>query len=232
LKRLAAADLARLQPSLRRFALVRGHVLHHPGEPIEYVYFPISGMVSLLALMKTGEAVETAIIGNEGVLGASIRSDGAKAIGQAIVQIAGTAWQLPSAQFSELYRAHTTFSRLMDAAQDLMFLQAQQSAACQALHALEARLCRWLLHAQDACGGDVVTLTQEYISHMLAVRRTSVSLCANALQAAGLIEYKRGHIKVVNRDGLEDSACECYGVIREHIEALLADNVVVASRSP
>jgi CRP-like cAMP-binding protein len=99
-----------------------------------------------------------------------------------------------------------------------ILLQAQQSAPCHALHSVEARLCRWLLQSQDTTEVDLVQLTQEFLSHMLGVRRTSVSLCAHALQSAGLIRYARGKIKIVNREGLKESACECYEVIREHID--------------
>jgi CRP-like cAMP-binding protein len=106
----------------------------------------------------------------------------------------------------------------MNKFQNVILLQAQQSAACHALHSVEARLCRWLLQSQDTTEVDLVPLTQEFLSHMLGVRRTSVSLCAHALQSAGLIRYARGKIKIVNREGLKESACECYEVIREHID--------------
>jgi CRP-like cAMP-binding protein len=218
LKSLGSHDLSRLQPHLSKKSLPRGEVLHRAGEPIEQVYFPLSGMVSILALMKTGEAIETAIIGREGVVGASVGSNGSKSAGQAVVQIAGSAWQIQSSQFSEACRASASLRNFMSKFQTVLLLQAQQSAACHALHTVEARLCRWLLQSQDTTESDIVPLTQEFLSHMLGVRRTSVSLCAHALQQAGLIRYSRGAITILNRTGLKESACECYEVIREHID--------------
>ena len=218
LKALPAVDLARLQPNLKEVTLTRGEVLHAAGASIEHAYFPVSGMVSILALMQTGEAIETAIIGREGVVGGSVGSNGSRSAGQAVVQIAGAAWKIPSAKFSELYRASEPFSILINRFQAVVLLQAQQSAACHALHAVEARLCRWLLQSQDTTGSDIVPLTQELLSHMLGVRRTSVSLSAHTLQKAGLIHYSRGEIKIVNRTGLKETACECYAVVREYID--------------
>lgn len=206
--------LAILQPNLKEISLVQGVVLHPAGEPM---YFPISGMVSILAVMRTGEQIETAIVGREGVVGASIGSNGSQSAGQATVQIEGSAWQVQGSKFSELFKASETFRTLMNRFQNVIFLQAQQSAACHALHKVEARLCRWLLQSQDTSGSDMVPLTQEFLSHMLGVQRTSVSLCAHTLQKAGLIQYKRGQIKILDREGLKESACECYDVVREHV---------------
>ena len=218
LQRTNAADLARLQPNLKNFPMELGAVLHAPGASIKHVYFPLSGMVSLLAVMRTGEQIETAIVGREGVVGASIGSAGSQSAGQATVQIAGSAWRIEAPKFLDLYQESVPFRTLMNKFQNIILLQAQQSAACHALHAVEARLCRWLLQSQDVTESDIVPLTQEFLSHMLGVRRSSVSLCAHALQKAGLIRYARGQIEVLNRDGLKESACECYEVIREHVE--------------
>ena len=218
LQRTNAADLARLQPHLKNFPMELGAVLHVAGGSIKHVYFPLSGMVSLLAVMRTGEQIETAIVGREGVVGASIGSAGSQSAGQATVQIAGSAWRIEAPKFLDLYQESVPFRTLMNKFQNIILLQAQQSAACHALHAVEARLCRWLLQSQDVTESDIVPLTQEFLSHMLGVRRSSVSLCAHALQKAGLIRYARGQIEVLNRDGLKESACECYEVIREHVD--------------
>jgi CRP-like cAMP-binding protein len=218
LQRTSAADLARLQPNLKNISMQLGTVLHAPGASIEHVYFPLSGMVSLLAVMRTGEQIETAIVGREGVVGASIGSGGSQSAGQATVQIAGSAWRIEAPKFLDLYQASSPFRTLMNRFQNIILLQAQQSAACHALHTVEARLCRWLLQSQDVTESDIVPLTQEFLSHMLGVRRNSVSLCAHALQTAGLVRYSRGQIKILNRDGLKESACECYEVIREHVD--------------
>jgi CRP-like cAMP-binding protein len=218
LQRLGVVDLSRLQPHLKKFSMDLGVVLHKQGAAIEHVYFPLSGMVSLLAVMKTGEQIETAIVGREGVVGASIGCDGSESAGQATVQIAGSAWRVEAAKFLELYRASPSVRTLMNKFQNVIPLQAQQSAACHALHSVEARLCRWLLQSQDTTETDMVPLTQEFLSHMLGVRRTTVSLSAHALQTAGLIRYRRGNIKIVNREGLKESACECYEAVRGHID--------------
>ena len=217
LRRLGTDDFSRLQPSLKEISMVRGAVLHAPGASIDHVYFPTSGMVSMLAVMRTGEQIETGIVGREGVIGASIGSDGSHSAGQSTVQIEGSAWQVRGSKFLELYKASESFRTLMNKFQNVIFLQAQQSAACHALHAVEARLCRWLLQSQDITKSDIVPLTQEFLSHMLGVQRTSVSLCAHTLQKAGLIRYSRGQIKILDRSGLKESACECYDVVREHI---------------
>ncbi|HEY6255723.1 MAG TPA: Crp/Fnr family transcriptional regulator [Xanthobacteraceae bacterium] len=218
LRRLDPDDLFRLQPNLKKIAMERGTVVHPAGMAIAHVYFPVSGMISIVALMKSGEAIETAIVGREGVVGASAGTNGSKAAGQAVVQISGSAWQIPSVKFSDLYKESASFRTLINNYQTVILLQAQQSAACHALHTVEARLCRWLLQSQDTTGTDMIPLTQEFLSHMLGVRRTTVSLCAHTLQQAGLISYSRGAIKILDRPGLLDSACECYEVVREHID--------------
>jgi hypothetical protein len=151
--------------------------------------------------MKSGEAIETAIIGREGVIGASVGTNGSKSAGQVMVQIAGSAWQIPRAKFSEVYTASARFRTLTNQFQTVLLLQAQQSAACHALHPVEARRCRWLLQSQDVTESDVVPLTQ------------AIPYCAGRL-----IQYRRGQIKIIDRTGLMDSACECYEAVREYVD--------------
>ena len=221
LQLLAQDDRARLQPHLTPFAMQHGSTLHVPAQPIEHVYFPLSGMVSLLALMKSGDEIETAIVGDDGVIGASIGIDGKQAATLATVQIPGEALRLPASHFLERYEASATFRTVINRFQHLLFLHAQQSAACHALHQVEARFCRWLLLSQDLTRKDDIPLTHEFLSHMLGVQRTSVSLAAQTLQKAGLIRYTRGRIKILSRQGLEDAACECYESLREYKEKAL-----------
>jgi len=223
---LGDRDRAELRPHLKDFALVVGTVLHAPGGAIEHVYFPTSGMVSLLTLMKTGESIETGIVGKEGVVGASIASDDSLSTNQATVQVAGSALRLDGEKFLELYQANLAFRTLINRFQSVILIQAQQSAACHAIHTVEARLSRWLLQSQDMTETEFVPLTQEFLSHMLGVRRTSVSLCAHALQQSGLIQYSRGKIKILDRDGLKECACECYEVVREHIDRVVPSQKV------
>ena len=212
---LGGDDLVRLHPKLVRMTL--GQLLHPVGARIEHVYFPESGMVSMLTVMKSGEQIETAIIGREGVIGGWVAIDGVNTNTQSTVQIEGSAQQVSTARFLETYRASDTFRSAMNAYQGVILFQAQQSAGCHAIHSVEARLCRWLLLSQDILESEHVPLTQEFLSHMLGVRRTSVSLCAHTLQKSGLIQYARGNIKIQNRKGLEECACECYSAIRERI---------------
>jgi CRP-like cAMP-binding protein len=170
--------------------------------------------------LKSGEQIETAIIGSEGVIGGWVAIDGGNTNTQSTVQVQGSAWQVSTPKFLEMYRVSDTFRSAMNAYQGVILFQAQQSAGCHAIHSVEARFCRWLLLAQDMLGSEHVPLTQEFLSHMLGVRRTSVSLCAHALQKSGLIAYARGNIKIQDRKGLEECACECYLAIRGRIDGL------------
>jgi CRP-like cAMP-binding protein len=155
---LSADDLPRLQANLQKVRLTRGRVLHPPGEPIKQVYFPDSGMISMLTVMQSGEQIETAIIGSEGVAGGWVAIDGANTNTQTTVQIEGSAWQIPAADFVEAYQANDRFRSAMNGYQGIILFQAQQSAACHAIHSVEARLCRWLLQAQDVMGSDHIEL--------------------------------------------------------------------------
>jgi CRP-like cAMP-binding protein len=217
LARLSAADLSALQPDLKKLDMAQGTVLHPPATPIEHVYFPLSGMVSLLAVMKTGEQIETGIIGREGVVGASIANHGLYSFGQATVQIAGSALRIKSDAFLKMFNRSAPFRLAMNSFQSVILLQAQQSGACHALHPVEARLCRWLLQSQDVIESDAVPLTQEFLSHMLGVQRNAVSISATALHERKVISYTRGNIKILDRAALKKCACECYDVIREHV---------------
>jgi len=220
LKKLGADDLAILQPNLKRVPMERGTVLHPPARPIEQVYFPVSGMVSLLAVMKNGDLIETGIVGREGVVGASIANNWLYAFGQATVQIAGEAWQMDGDAFVKMFNARERFRLAINRFQSVILLQAQQSAACHALHSVEARLCRWLLQSKDVIESDTIPLTQEFLSHMLGVQRNSVSLAATALSERGLIEYSRGNIKILNRDELKKCSCECYEVVHDFVNRI------------
>ena len=201
--------------------MTRGDLLHPVAAPIEHVYFPDSGMVSMLTVMKSGEQIETAIIGSEGVVGAWVSMNGGNTNTQSTVQVEGSAWQVSTASFLETYRVSVPFQSAINAYQGIILFQAQQSAGCHAIHSVAARLCRWLLLSQDMLGSEHVPLTQEFLSHMLGVQRTSVSLCAHTLQKSGLIQYARGKIKIQDRQGLEECACECYAAIRERIDHVI-----------
>jgi CRP-like cAMP-binding protein len=218
LMQLSASDFSWLHPHLKMLVMTGGTILHPTGAPIEYVYFPVSGMVSIVTLMRSGESIETAIVGREGVVGAAVAYGALKSAGQAVGQISGCIWQIHRDKFVEAYKSNAAFGTLIDNFQSTILLQAQQSAACHALHSVEARLCRWLLQSQDTTETDTIPLTHEFLSHMLGVQRNSVSLAAHALQNSGLINYHRGEIRILDRSGLKESACECYEVVREYID--------------
>lgn len=218
LRQLPPEELTRLQPHLKEVRLTQGDVLHRSREVIERVYFLKSGMVSLLAVMRSGEMIETGIVGCEGVVGGSVGTDNWQSFGQATVQLTGTALQISTRQFVDALDDSASLRRLVNRYQGVILMQSQQSAACHALHSVEARLCRWLLQSQDVTQSNVIDLTQEFLSHMLGVQRTSVSVCAHALQKAGLIDYSRGRITVLNRAGVEECACECYAIIRRETD--------------
>jgi CRP-like cAMP-binding protein len=215
LSHLSSKTLAMIEPHLHKMKLAQGVVLQETGEPITNVYFPLSGMVSMLAVLKSGAAIEAGIIGREGYVGGYLGPRGWRPFGHAVMQMAGEVLRLNVRHFKKAYDASDELRILTNGYQSVVHFQAQQTAACQALHQVEPRMCRWLLQAQDAVGGDTLNLTQEFLSHMMGVRRTSVSGSANKLQDERLITYKRGVIRILDRRGVEKSACECYAAVRQ-----------------
>lgn len=213
LSQLAPADFSRLVPHLKDVPLERGQVLHDTGGEIEHVYFPHSGMVSIVVVMPDGETVETATIGREGAVGLAVGLGLHQARCRAIVQLPGTAARLSAARFAEVAQSSEALRKLVAHHADLLLVQVQQSVACNALHDVEARLCRWLLHTRDCIGSDVLPLTQEFLSQMLGVRRTTVTLVAGMLQSAGMIHYRRGLIQIHDVVALKEAACDCYGIV-------------------
>ena len=212
-------DFSLLAPHLRTIALERGVMLHDVGEEIEHVYFPRTGMVSLVAVMQSGATVETATIGRSGVIGASAGLGARSTFGRAVVQLPGT-------QFHAAVNQSQVIRHLIVRYNDLLLAQVQQSVACNSLHALEARLCRWLLQTHDCIDGNVIPLTQEFLGQMLGVRRTTVTIAARLLQSAGLIRYRRGHIQVLDRPAIEDIACECYAIIRQNADKVFSPGIL------
>jgi CRP-like cAMP-binding protein len=219
---LRLEDLARLQPYLRKVAISRGQVLQEAQSPIRSVYFPLSGMVALMTVMRTGEMIDTAIIGSNGIIGSSIVDGSRNSFSQAVVHIPGEALRIESANFVSACRDIERLHGVVKRFESLLLIKTQQNAACHGLHDISARFARRILHAEDLVGSSTIDLTQDAVSQMLGVRRTSVSVVAQTLQQAGLIGYSRGHIRVLDRARLEQSACECYGVIRDEIKKALA----------
>lgn len=213
---LKPADYLRLKPYLQHVDLVQGAVLQEPGERVVYVYFPQSGMISILAIMANGDAVETAMVGSEGTLGALAGVGPWRAVSRAVVQIPGRAVRILATQFQTIFHAADGIQRAVMQFKEALLAQVQQTAACNALHGAGQRLCRWLLHTHDRIDGDVIPLTQEFLSQMLGVTRTTVTEIARELQTAGLIRYSRGRIEVLDRRRLEDMACECYAASKRY----------------
>jgi CRP-like cAMP-binding protein len=217
----APNDLATLRPHLKLTELKQADVLFEAGDTINHVYFPAGAVISLVLVLSGGETVETAMVGKDGMVGASAALDGRTATIRAIVQLAGStlicdAGALKGAALQSV----TLLSSLIRHEQTLM-AQVQQSAACLAAHHTEARLCRWLLRARDLSGSDTLNFTQEFLAEMLGVQRGSVTVVAHTLQQAGMIRYTRGRIQVLNVEGMREAACECYEATRAQINALL-----------
>jgi CRP-like cAMP-binding protein len=215
---LSPTDLALIEPHLKDFVMTQGTLLQEPGEQINYIYFPHTGMISLLAVMQHGNSVETATVGREGAVGGMSGFGPRHAFTRAVVQVEGTASRITTAKFQDATRKSASLRETIARLNEGLLAQVQQTAACNALHELEERLCRWLLQTQDRAGGNLITLTHEFLSQMLAVRRTTVTLVARGLQDAGVIKYRRGKIEILDRKKLEKRACECYGVVSREIE--------------
>jgi CRP-like cAMP-binding protein len=215
-------DFSLLAPHLRTIPLERGAMLHDVGEEIEHVYFPHSGMVSLVAVTQSGATVETATTGRAGVIGASAGLGARSTIARALVQLPGTAAWISASRFQAAAAQSQAVRDLIVRYNDVLLAQVQQSVACNALHGLEARLCRWLLQTHDCIDGNVIPLTQEFLGQMLGVRRTTVTIAARLLQSAGLIRYRRGHIQILDRAALENISCECYAVIRHNADKVFS----------
>src|SRR5204863_1569376 len=178
-------------------------------------------IISLVVTLSTGEMIEAAMVGKDGIVGASAALDGKVSLSRAIVQIPGDALTCELDLLRKAALQSHPLLALLIRHEQTVYAQAQQSAACNAAHDVEARLCRWLLRARDLSDSDTLPFTQEFLAEMLGVRRTSVSLVAHTLQQAGMIKYARGRIQITNLEGLRETACECYGTVNAHYQALL-----------
>jgi CRP-like cAMP-binding protein len=217
LRALPAEDRNRLVTNMVRVALPIKTVLFEPGEPIRAVHFPLDGVVSLVTPLDDGAIVEVATVGNEGIVGVPLVPGGSLAV-RAISQVSGSALRMDAGAFlAEVARAGA-FSELVHQYLQALFGQISQAAACNRLHTSEERLSRWLLMSHDRVGVDEFAITHEFLGQMLGSRRATVTLSAGLLQAAGLIRYHRGHISILDREGLEGVACECYGSIKRELD--------------
>jgi CRP-like cAMP-binding protein len=198
-----------------------GEVFAETNRPISKVYFPYSGVVSLVVEMQVGDMIETAMVGRDGIVNGTSALDGRVSLHKAIVQVEGAGASISPDALRTLAREFEPLHALLIRHEQVLLAQAQQSAGCNASHTVEARMCRWLLRMRDLTGSDDLKLTQEFLAQMLGVRRTSVSLVAGTLQKAGMIRYRRGNIHLVDIAQLEDGACECYTTVKNHYERML-----------
>ena len=230
---LAPSQLERLRPHLSLEPLPLNRTLQPRGKPVETVYFPTSGMISIVAMMRDGAAVEVGIAGREGMLGVQAVLGDETALNEAMVQIPGSALRMSAGVLRQETQESAQLRQVMLRYVQLSLNTATQSAACNRAHLLEQRLARWLLTARDRSGGDRLPLTHEFIAMMLGVRRAGVTVAAQSLQSAGLIEYAHGRITIADREGLEAAACECYEVVkREHARLFGAHHDSTSARTP
>jgi len=220
---LPTADFELFASQLELVAMPLGHMLYEPGSQLRHAYFPTSSIVSLHYVTESGASAEMAGVGNEGVVGVPLFMGGDTTPSSAVVQTAGHAYRLERlVLLREFNRAGSLQQLLLRYTQALM-TQMAQSAVCNRHHSVEQQLCRWLLLTMDRVPMRELVMTQELVASMLGVRRESVTEAAGKLQDAGYIRYRRGHITVLERQGLEARACECYGVVKKELDRLLAD---------
>jgi len=218
---LSADEFARISSNLEWVPLPLGEAVCEPGMKMHYVYFPITSIVSLLYVMEDGASAEIAVVGNEGLVGVSLFMGGETTTSRAVVQSAGHAFRMKGALLkAEFFRAGLMQRLLLRYTQALL-TQMAQTAVCNRYHTVDQQLCRWLLLSLDRLPSNELVMTQELIANMLGVRREGVTEAAGRLHRAGLIEYRRGHITVLDRAGLETRVCECYAVVKKEFDRLL-----------
>jgi CRP-like cAMP-binding protein len=212
----------KLAPKLKRVSLKQGEILHHPGEAIEDLYFPIDCGLSITITMRDGSTAEAGLIGRREVLGINAVMGGRETTQtQYIVQIAGSALKIDAPPLLEEFDRNKELRDVLLRFTQAMIAQISQTTACNSLHVLEQRLARWLLEAQDRVNSDEIRLTQEFLSHMLGVRRAGVTQTAQKFQENGLISYRRGIVQILDQGGLKEAACECFGTVKEEYDRLL-----------
>ncbi len=217
---LPTAVQQRLFPFLEETSLPLGKVLYESGDTMRHVYFPTDCIVSLLYVMESGASAEISVVGNEGLVGISLFMGGESTCSRAVVQSSGNGYRMPAqGMINEFNRNGDLMSLVLRYTQSLI-TQMAQTAVCNRHHTIDQQLCRWLLLSLDRLRTNNLTMTQELIANMLGVRREGVTEAAGRLQKRGVIEYRRGHIKVIDRPQLEELSCECYGVVKKETDRL------------
>ena len=225
LARLPESDYRSLLPHLEWIPCPLKSTFYQRDQPIEHVYFPLSGEHSVLAIMENGTAVEVGTVGNEGFSTVDIIVGSEQSLETVTCQIAGEALKMPVAPFLAAIEGKTELRRLVFRFLQAYMAQVSQSVACNRLHTIEERFAKWLLMNHDRVPGDEIHITQEFLADMLGVHRPTVSLIARRFQQLGLIKYSRGSLTVLDRPGIEDASCECYGVVRRQFERALGMKV-------
>ena len=223
---LAALPTAEFEPLVAHLELVPlllGQMLYEPDMQLQHAYFPTTSIVSLHYVMESGASAETAGVGNEGMVGISLFMGGDTTPSSAVVQTAGHAYRLERRRLKQAFDQAGLFQKVLLRYTQALMTQMAQTAVCNRHHSLEQQLCRWLLLTVDRLSGDELIMTQELVASMLGVRREGITEAAGNLQRAGLISYRRGHIAVLDRKGLEKNSCECYAVVKKEIDRLLSD---------
>ena len=224
---LPDAELQRWLPQLEVVDLPLGLVLYDSGQTLSHVVFPTTAIVSLLFVLEDGHSTEIAVVGSEGIVGISLFMGGESTPSRAVVQSAGWGLRMSSRAIKEAFNRNGSVMHLMLRYTQALITQMTQTAVCNRHHSLDKQLCRWLLLSMDRLQGNELVMTQELIANMLGVRREGVTEAALKLQAAGLIQYARGHITVIDRPGLERRTCECYAVVKREYDRLLPDLMAV-----
>ena len=221
---LSSEEYFRVAPYMEDVSLGFKQELYSPNQPIEYIYFINYGVASLLTVMMDGSAIEVATVGNEGMVGLPVFLGADKVPGECFMQVTGSGLRMTTDKFKTHVTADTQLYNIIQRYTQALFNQIAQSTACNRLHSIEQRMCRWLLMTADRVETDTFVLTQEFLSIMLGVNRSTVSLNASILQKAGLINYTRGQITILDRLGLENITCECYQTVNAEFKRLLNTN--------
>jgi CRP-like cAMP-binding protein len=220
---LPTAEFDRLAKHLELVQMPLGQILYEPGGQMQNAYFPTTAIVSLHYVTESGASAETAGVGNEGIVGISLFMGGNTTPSSAVVQTAGHGYRLERDKLMEEFNRGGLMHRLLLRYTQALITQMNQTAACNRHHSLEQQLCRWLLLTLDRLPSNELVMTQELVASMLGVRREGITESAGNLQRAGFIRYRRGHISVLERSGLEGKACECYAVVKNELTRLLSD---------
>lgn len=233
LRSLAAADLARLKPHLELVDLRVGQTLYEMEDPVEWVYLPEVGLLSLIIIMVSGVAIETSIVGREGGVGFIEALGSGKIFSRVIVQVPGKAYRVHAKLYREAFDSSATMRKAVHQQIELLQAESRQAIACHGLHEVKPRFNRWLLECQDLAGGmAVMTLKQEFLAVMLGVSRTTVTRIALEAQKRGLLKYSRGSVEILDREGLEKGACECRASLQHLRRELEPDSVLGGTSKP